>query len=80
MYTAERQSDGRYLVRIPNIPAHRLGEMITVTGTAGSAFTVKVAALSYVRSVLNSSSSNGAAKNALSALYAYCAAVLAFRA
>ena len=80
VYTAERQSDGRYLVRIPNIPAHRLGEMITVTGTAGSAFTVKVAALSYVRSVLNSSSSNGAAKNALSALYAYCAAVLAFRA
>ena len=79
-YTAARQPDGRYLVRIPNIPAHRLGEMITVSGKAGGTFTVRVSALSYVRSVLNSAASNGAAKDGLSALYQYCAAVLAYRA
>ena len=78
-YEAVKQSNGRYLVRIPDIPAHRLGEMITVTGTAGNAFSVKVSALSYVRSVLNSSASGRAAKDCLSALYSYYAAVRAYR-
>ena len=78
-YTAVMQGDGRYLVRIPNISAHQLGNMITVSGTAGSAFTVRVSALSYVRSVLNSAGSNKAAKDGLSALYAYYAAVSAYR-
>ena len=78
-YTAVKQSDGRYLVQIPNISAHQLGEMITVTGTAGTAFSVKVSALSYTRSVLNNTSSNTAAKDGLSALYQYYTAVLAYR-
>ena len=78
-YQAAKQSDGRYLVRIPDISAHQLGDMITVTGSAGGAFTVKVSALSYTRSVLNSTSSNKAAKDGLSALYEYYAAVLAYR-
>ena len=78
-YTAVKQADGRYLVRIPNISAHQLGDMITVSGTAGSAFTVQVSALSYTRSILNNASSNKAAKDGLSALYAYYTAVLAYR-
>ena len=77
-YTAVKQSDGRYLVQIPNISAHQLGDMITITGTAGTAFSVQVSALSYTRSVLNSTSTNQAAKDGLSALYAYYSAVLAY--
>ena len=53
--------------------------MITVTGTAGTTFSVKVSALSYTRSVLNNASSNTAAKDGLSALYQYYTAVLAYR-
>ena len=53
--------------------------MITITGNAGGAFTVKVSALSYTRSVLNSTATNKAAKDGLSALYEYCTAVLAYR-
>ena len=78
-YTAEKQSDGRYLVRIPNISAHLLGDMITIKGTAGSEFTVQVCALSYVRSVLNNAGSTEAAKNGLSSLYAYYEATMAYR-
>ena len=78
-YAAEKQKDGRYLVQIPNISAHQLGDMITVTGNAGGAFTVKVSALSYVRSVLKSDTTNKAAKDGMSALYEYYAAVLAYR-
>ena len=78
-YSAVKQSDGRYMVQIPNISAHQLGDMITITGNAGGAFTVKVSALSYTRSVLNSTATNTAAKDGLSALYKYYAAVLAYR-
>ena len=28
----EKQADGRYLIRIPGISAHKLGDMITITG------------------------------------------------
>ena len=79
-YEAVKQNDGRYLVRIPGISAHQLGDMITITGNAGGAFTVKVSALSYTRSVLNSGTAGKAAKDGVSALYAYYAAVLAYRA
>ena len=79
-YSAVKQDDGRYMVRIPNIPAHRLGDMITITGDAGGEFTVRVSALSYARSVLASTATNKAAKDGLSALYEYYAAVVAFRA
>ena len=78
-YRAVRQSDGRYLVRIPGISAHQLGTMITVEGDAEGAFAVRVSALSYVRSVLNSTKMNKAAKDSMSALYNYYAAVLAYR-
>ena len=77
-YTAERQPDGRYLVRIPDISAHQLGDMIAIQGNAGGAFTVRVSALSYARSVLKNDT-NKSEKDGLSALYSYYAAVLAYR-
>ena len=77
--TPEKQSDGRYLIRVSGISAHKLGDMMTISGTAGKAFEVQVCALSYVRSVLNSTSTSEAAKNGLSSLYAYYAATMAYR-
>ena len=74
-----KQSDGRYLIRVSGISAHKLGDMMTITGTAGTAFEVSVCALSYVRSVLNSTSTSEAAKNGLSSLYAYYVATMAYR-
>ncbi|MBR6206379.1 MAG: CAP domain-containing protein [Oscillospiraceae bacterium] len=78
-YSPEVQEDGRYLIRIPDISAHQLGDMIEVYGYADGDFTVRVSALSYVRSVLKNAASNKAAKDGLSALYNYYAAVLAYR-
>ena len=78
-YKAELQSDGRYLIRIPEITAHRLGDTITVRGTAGGSFTVTVSALSYVRSIL-SNDTPAAEKNGIAAFYEYYRAVMAYRA
>ena len=77
-YRVEKQADGRYLVRIPDISAHQLGDMITVNGSCGGAFTVRVSALSYVRSVL-ANDMPAADRNGMSALYGYYAAVIAYR-
>ncbi len=77
--TPVKQSDGRYLIRIPGISAHKLGDMITITGTAGKTFTVRVSALSYVRSVLNNFYATTAAKNCLASLYMYYADTMAYR-
>ncbi len=52
-YTAEKQKDGRYRIRIPSISAHRLGEWIPITGTAGEeTFETKVAVMAYVNDML----------------------------
>ena len=75
----ELQSDGRYLIRIPGISAHKLGDIYTITGTAGRTFRVQVSALSYVRSVLNNAGSTRAAKDGMASLYAYYAATMAYR-
>ena len=77
--TPAKQSDGRYLIRISGISAHRLGDLYEINGTAGKTFTVQVSALSYVRSVLNNAGSTAAAKDGLSALYKYYEAVMAYR-
>ena len=78
-FSAEKQSDGRYMVRIPDISAHQLGDMITITGDADGTFTVMVSALSYTRSVLKNNT-NKPEMDGLSALYQYFAAVMAYRA
>ncbi len=70
---AVKQSDGRYLVSISGIVAHKLGETCTVKVTAGETFEIKASALSYVRSVLKSSSTSEAFKKSMTAMYNYYA-------
>ena len=77
-FTAVKQADGRYRIRVSGISAHLLGETITITGTAGSDFTITVSALAYARAVLNSEAFGADAKNAMAALYRYYAAVEAY--
>lgn len=77
-FTAVKQADGRYRIRVSGISAHLLGETIKITGTAGSDFTITVSALAYARAVLNSEAFNADAKNAMAALYRYYAAVEAY--
>ncbi len=78
-FTAVKQSDGRYLISIPNISAHHLGETYVITTiTANGTATCSLSALSYVYAVLNSGdlsdSDNSVQNNAVSALYKYYAA------
>ena len=77
-YTPVKQADGRYLVTVPNISAHRLGDTVTIRGTAGGAFQVEVSPLSYVYDVLNVYTDE-VWLNGLSSLYAYFAATAAYR-
>ena len=77
--TPELDNQGRYLIRITGISAHRLGNMMTITGTAGTKFTIEVSPLSFVRSILNNASQTKEAKDCVSALYAYYAATMDYR-
>lgn len=74
-YTAEKQEDGSYIIKITGIKASWLGDPIEVKGSAGGSFTVKVSALAYVRSIFSSEKSTKLAKDAVSALYTYYQAV-----
>ena len=76
-YTPEKQADGRYLVTIPNISAHRLGDMISISGNAEKSFTVDVSPLSFVRDVLTYDTATES-RDGLSSLYAYYAAALGY--
>ena len=69
---AVKQSDGRYLVQISGIPAHRLDytNVIRVVTDKGE-FDVKVSALSYVNTILNSEKYNDNMKKAVTSLYKY---------
>ena len=81
-FTATKQKDGRYLVKIPNIDAHKLGDPYTVvvTTTNGES-TVTVSALSYVKGILNAEAyqNNTAAQYAVAAVYHYYAAAAAYK-
>ena len=74
-FTAVKQADGRYRIRVSGISAHQMGDPITITGTAGSDFTITVSVLAYDRAVLNSEAFNANAKNTMAALYQYYTAV-----
>jgi len=76
---AELQSDGRYLVKISNISAHKLGDFYEIRGTADGSFTIRVAALSYVRTTLHSSSAKDDQRNAAAALYNYYKKTMEYR-
>ena len=74
-----KDESGRYVLTIPNISAHRLGDFYTVSFDNG-AMTIDICALSYAYSVLNSSASSTNQKNAVAALYAYYQAAIAYQA
>ena len=79
-YTPVKQTDGRYLITIPNISAHKLGDMIEITGkdSNGKYFTVNVSALSFVYDVLDKLT-DAASRDGVSALYAYFEATVAYK-
>ena len=71
---AELQDDGRYMVRIPKISAHKLGITYTVKVTTDSGTAVtKVSGLSYVQMLLNHEAyaNNSVAQNAMASIYYY---------
>lgn len=76
--TPVKQADGRYLVSVPDISAHRLGDRITVAGNAGGTFRVEVSPLSFVRDVLKNETGTKS-RDALSSLYAYYAAAIEYK-
>ncbi len=79
--TPEEKVSGRYLVKIPSISAHKLGDIHTITITTeneNNVATVNVSALSYVYSMLKNYPTDTNAVNAMSALYAYSLAADAY--
>ena len=78
-YTASKQSDGRYLIKIKGISAHLLDDVhnIAVTTDGGGA-TVKVAALSYVYGLLDMADASDEYKLAAAAIYSYSQAAEAY--
>ena len=77
---AVKQSDGRYLVQISGISAHQLDYMNTIqVVTDRGEFDVKVSALSYVDTILNSDKYNDNMKKAVTSLYRYYKATKEYR-
>ena len=80
--TATKKGD-RYLVIIPNIGAHKLGDAyMVVATTANGDTTVTVSALSYVNGILNADAYANiqTAQNAVAAIYAYYDAAIKYQA
>lgn len=74
------QPDGRYKVQISDIAAHQLGDTYTIgVSTSKGSFDIEVSALSYVHTVLNSTQYSDDMKKAVTALYKYYAATMAYR-
>ena len=73
--------DGIYRVEIAGISAHKLGNIYTITGSAGGSkdFTVKVSALSYVQGALNDDDETIEMKCAVTSLYKYYDATKIYR-
>lgn len=77
---AVKQSDGRYLVQISGIPAHRLDYTNTIrVVTDKGEFDIKVSALSYVNTIINSDKYNTNMKKAVTSLYKYYKATKEYR-
>lgn len=77
------QADGRYLVVIPNLAAHRLGQTYDVViETESGVNALSVSAMSYVNAVLNADvyQDNAVAKDAVSAIGKYYEAAMAYKA
>ena len=66
------RSDGRYMISIKNIPAHKLGEMFQVTISVGETeYRLTVSALSYASTVLGNAGLSDSEKAAMCALFHY---------
>ena len=78
-YKAERQRDGRWLVRIDGMKPHQLGETIEISGECGGAFSISLSALAYVHVVFSNDSFGDDAKEAFTSLYHYWAYTTAYR-
>ena len=78
-YTAVKNGD-KYVVDTPGIPSYDLDKayMIVATTDHGTS-SIRISALSYVKSVLNSST-NTAAQNAMASIYYYATAAKAYKA
>lgn len=77
-FTCEKQADGRYKVVIRGIAAHKLADTYTVNIDDGKLTYTNLSALSYAYSILSGGKSE-AYKNAVSALYDYYTATVAFQ-
>ena len=79
---AVRQADGRYLVTIPDIPAHLLGQKYLIHGEADGEYYVTLSALTYIDAVLGIPQYQGNTDmlSAMYALYQYYQAVMDYRA
>ena len=80
----EKDSSGRFIVVVPNISAHQLGDKfdITVYTDESGAYTyVSISPMAYVYQLLTSSAyaNNAAAKNGGVALYTYWKATTEYR-
>ena len=76
---AAPKEDGRFKVDIPDISAHKLGNVFNVKlSIGGRTTTVKVSALSYAYAILGTSEDTTAV-NAMIALYKYCEAAKAYK-
>lgn len=78
-YRAYLADDGRYKIRVSGISVQELGDMfISITGTAGSDFTVNVHPFGYIYNAVSSSSTAEKAqlkKDAMTALYLFYAQI-----
>ena len=75
--------DGRYRVSIEDIPAHQLGDLVTIHVTAGKTGEIKVSALSYVNAVIKQTTLPAGTTNeeirALTAFYNYYKRTMEYR-
>ena len=78
---AVRREDGRYVITIPNISAHLLGQKYLIHGEADGEYYATLSALTYLDAVLGIPEYQGnvAMQNAMLALYNYYQAVIAYR-
>jgi hypothetical protein len=79
-YEAKRVSATRWRVSVPNIPAHKLGDNVTVNGqTNGGPFSITASPLAYVNMALTSNVFDSDGNTALYSFYEYYAAAMAYR-
>ena len=80
--TCAKQKDGRYRIKIDGIAAHQLGDTYDVRVSAEGECSVSVSPMSYVLTVLesrNSSLNNDTAHYAVTSLYRYYEAAIAYK-